>query len=304
MADYPIIDAHVHTYRSREIGRQAMSGSASTDYGGTPEELLALMERGGIEKAVMVNMTPVVEMFDAAAANLPADLSPDDRAGEEERIRREMIGRLQRRNEWTCVVGREHPQLVPFIGLDPSMSGDELVAEVDRRVAEGARGVKLHPPNQRFYPDDPRLTPLYEHAQARGLPIVYHSGTFALGPGRNEHGHPRHFAKVAAAFPRLTIVMGHMAFGDFDACAELAAAHANVFFDCCYVINGTQEPPTLSDDEAAAALRKAGTGRVMFGSDYPWLDPILDCQRIQRLDLSDDEKRAVLHDNAVRILGL
>ena len=44
MADHPIIDAHVHTYRSREVGRQAMMGSDRTDYGGTPEELLALME--------------------------------------------------------------------------------------------------------------------------------------------------------------------------------------------------------------------------------------------------------------------
>lgn len=39
--DFPAIDAHVHTYRSREIGRQAMMGSGRTDYGGTPEELLA-----------------------------------------------------------------------------------------------------------------------------------------------------------------------------------------------------------------------------------------------------------------------
>ena len=39
--DLPAIDAHVHTYRSREIGRQAMMGSGRTDYGGTPEELLA-----------------------------------------------------------------------------------------------------------------------------------------------------------------------------------------------------------------------------------------------------------------------
>ncbi len=33
MAD-PVIDAHVHTYPSRAIGRQAMMGSGRTDYGG------------------------------------------------------------------------------------------------------------------------------------------------------------------------------------------------------------------------------------------------------------------------------
>ncbi len=302
--DFPIIDAHVHTYRSREIGRQAMMGSSRTDYGGTPDELLALMSRGGIEKAVMVNMTPIVEMFDAAVAKLPADLSPSRRAEAEADLRCQMIGRLQRRNEWTCAVARRHPQLIPFIGLDPSMSAEELVAEIDRRCDEGAHGIKLHPPNQRFIPTDRRLWPVYERAQELGLPIIFHSGAYALGSGHTDHSHPKHFPELLSAFPRLTIVMAHLAFGDFAACADLARSHANVFFDCCYVINGAEERPTLSDEEAAAALRQVGCDRVMFGSDYPWFDPVLDAARIQRLPLTNAEKRALLHENAILVLGL
>ncbi len=42
----------------------------------------------------------------------------------------------------------------------------------------------------------------------------------------------------------------------------------------------------------------------MFGSDYPWFDPVLDDARIQRLPLTDSEKQAVLYDNAVRVLAL
>ncbi len=109
---------------------------------------------------------------------------------------------------------------------------------------------------------------------------------------------------MLSAFPRLTVVMAHLAFGDFAACADLARSHANVFFDCCFIINSTEERPTLSDEEAAAALRQVGCDRVMFGSDYPWFDPVLDSARIQRLPLTDAEKRAVLHENAVRVLAL
>ena len=141
MPDFPIIDAHVHTYRSREIGRQAMMGSGHTDHGGTVDELLGLMARAGIEKAVMVNMTPVVEMADAALAKLPANLSPPQRAETENDIRRRMISRLQRRNDWTCEVTREHPGLIAFISLDPSMNAAELVAEIDLRRERGARGI-------------------------------------------------------------------------------------------------------------------------------------------------------------------
>ena len=304
MAGPAAIDAHVHTYRSREIGLQAMSGAGRTDYGGTPEELLAAMDRGGIETAVMVNMTPVLEMFEAAAARIPPGLSPGRREGEEQRIRREMIGRLQRRNEWTCEVARAHPRLVAFIGLDPSMSADELVTEIDLRVGEGARGIKLHPPNQRFYPNDPRLGAAYRRAEETGLPVVFHSGEFALAPRGGDHGRAEHFAALLASFPRLTVVMAHLAFGAFDACAELAAAYPNVFFDCCFVVNGVDRPPAISDEEAVAAFRRIGTDRVMFGSDYPWLDPVADAGRIRRLPLTDTEKRAILHDNAVRTLRL
>lgn len=304
MSDFPIIDAHVHTYRSREIGCQAMMGGGQTDYGGTVDELLELMHRAGIRKAVMVNMTPVVDMIDAALAKLPADLSSSQRAEAEDDIRRQMIGRLRRRNDWTCEVARQHPQLVAFISLDPSMSEEEIVAEIDLRRERGAGGIKLHPANQRFYPNDRRLWPVYDRAQALDLPIISHSGSFPLGQQTADHAHPKHFADILSAFPRLTLVMAHLAFGEFAACADLARAYPNLFFDCCGVINGTEKRPALSDEEATAVLRQVGTERVMFGSDYPWFDPVLDAARLRLLPLTDAEKRGILHDNAVRLLGL
>lgn len=300
MGDLRAIDAHVHTYRNREIGRQAMMGGGNTDYGGTVEELLEIMERADIDKAVMVNMAPVADMMDAALA----ELSEERRAQEEPGLLQQMLGRLQRRNEWTCEVAREHPQLFAFISLDPAMGEEGMAAEVELRRRQGAHGIKLHPAAQRFYPNDRRLWPAYELAQEAGMPIIYHSGAFTLGPRPVDHAQPEHFPDVLAAFPRLTVVMAHLAFGKFEACAELAGAYPNVFFDCCFIINGTEPEPRLSDEEAAAALRQVGVERVMFGSDYPWFDPALDAERIRGLPLTEDEKRAVLYDNAARVLRL
>jgi predicted TIM-barrel fold metal-dependent hydrolase len=306
------IDAHVHTYPSREIGRQAMMGSGRTDYGGTPDELLGIMAGAGITHAVMVNMTPMADMMDAALSKLSSDLSDAERSEAEAALTRRMIGRLQRRNQWTCEVGRDHPQLIPFIGLDPSMNEAELLREIDDRHAEGARGIKLHPAAQRFYPNDARLRPVYDRAQTLGWPIVFHSGAFALartsarrgGPGRSDHAMLKHFPQLLAAFPRLTVVLGHMGFGDFETSAAIAGDFPNAMFDCCFVINGTDPAPTISDEDAATAIRKVGADRVMFGSDYPWFDPALDAARIQRLPLTDAEKRSVLHENAARVFGL
>jgi predicted TIM-barrel fold metal-dependent hydrolase len=256
----------------------------------------------------MVNMTPMADMMDAALAKLSSDLSDAERGEAEDALTRQMIGRLQRRNQWTCEVGRDHPPLIPFIGLDPSMSEAELLAEIEARHAEGARGIKLHPAAQRFYPSDVRLRPVYDRAQTLGWPIIFHSGAFALarpgGPGRSDHAMLKHFPELLAAFPRLTVVLGHMGFGDSETAAAIAGDFPNAMFDCCFVINGTDPAPTISDDAAAAAIRQVGANRVMFGSDYPWFDPALDAARIQRLPLTDVEKRSVLHENAARVFGL
>src|SRR2546426_4437387 len=56
------IDAHVHTYPSREIGRQAMQGTGRTDYGGTPEELLAIMAAAD-RKSTRLNSSHLVMSY-------------------------------------------------------------------------------------------------------------------------------------------------------------------------------------------------------------------------------------------------
>ena len=65
MRDYKVIDAHVHTYPTQEIGRQALSGfDASGCGGGTTEELTDIMETAQIGLAVQCNMTPARSMLE------------------------------------------------------------------------------------------------------------------------------------------------------------------------------------------------------------------------------------------------
>jgi hypothetical protein len=184
------------------------------------------------------------------------------------------------------------------------MTEDELLQEIETRRAAGARGIKLHPAAQRFYPNDERLAPVYAGVTELEWPVIFHSGAFALGPGSTTQASLENFPPLLKSFPKLTIVLGHMGFGEFDTCAAIAADFPNAMFDCCFAVNGTEPTPAISDEEAAAGFRKVGVDRVMFGSDYPWLDPSLDAARIERLPLSDTEKRAVLRDNAARVFGL
>ncbi len=51
-------------------------------------------------------------------------------------------------------------------------------------------------------------------------------------------------------------------------------------------------------------IRAIGADRVLFGSDYPWIDPKGDVERIRSLPLSEQEKRWILGENALRMLAL
>ncbi|MCJ7509881.1 MAG: amidohydrolase family protein [Dehalococcoidia bacterium] len=304
MLDYPIIDAHLHTYPRPEIGWQAQSGIGSSGHAGTIEELVALMREGNIAKAVMLNMTPVFDMRQVALSKLPPDLSPVRRAEAEEQIRLDAIARLQRRNAWTCAVARENPGLVPYIGLDPSMDGATMAQEVNDRVKEGARGIKLHPTIQRHFPNDDHLYPAYDRAQELGLPIISHSGAFALAGDPEQHARPANFVAVLRQFPGLTLVLAHMARGFLDEAVEIMQAYPNVYLDTSGTMSGTISPNTVSDEEAVAMIRRVGCHRVLFGSDWPWFHPIIDARRIDGLPLSAEEKRLIFYENAQRALGL
>jgi hypothetical protein len=60
----------------------------------------------------------------------------------------------------------------------------------------------------------------------------------------------------------------------------------------------------LENKEAVEMIRTIGANRVMFGTDYPWIDPVSNIERICGLALTEEEKQKILGGNAARLLGL
>ena len=302
MTEYLVIDAHVHTYQTRDIGLQAKQGSNITDYAGTVDELLPLMDRAGVSRAVMVNMLPVADMRDAAMDKLPDGLSRTEREEAIKEIDNRMLGRLERRNSWTCSLAKDNPGLIPFINLDPLMDENTMTAEIlDKVNNQGAKGIKLHPAVQRFFPNDRRLWPAYQTAQQLSLPVICHAGTFATPI---QYAQPRNFNEVLASFPNLTLVMAHLGMGFFDEVTSLARTYPSLQFDCCAIIGTTEAAGGPSDAALTTLIRETGVERVMFGSDFPWFDPAASIERLLSLDFSEQEKRLLLAENAIRIYKL
>ncbi len=298
MNDYYVIDAHVHTYPTPEIGLQAQSGGGRADCFGTQEELLTIMKSAGISSAVQVNMTPAKSMYDAACAKLP----PEPKESDLQAIREKITDRVKRRNEFTCRLTVENPELVPFPSVDPLMGQETMVAELQDKVENfGAKGLKLHPAEGCFFPNDRVLWPVYETCVSLKIPIISHGGLFTSD---KEYTRPINFIDVLKDFPDLTLVIAHLGHGYFDESVELAERFPHLYFDTSAAIHGAEGEVALSNDEAVDLIRKIGTDRVMFGSDFPWFNPEWDLKRFLGIPFTEEEKKAILAENAERILNL
>ncbi len=295
-----IIDAHVHLFPNRETGQKAMRGHSPTGAWGTSEELKATLKAAEVIRAAAVATIPLRAMRQLA-------LDKESGAGRsgpavEAEISERMRERLSRYNQWLCEQCRSDGSLWAFVHADPSAGMDFLLEEVETRVREGARGLKLHPALGQYLPDDPSIWPLYDWAQTRGLPLIFHGGRSLESPDV-QHAHPERFRGALQAFPGLRVVVAHLGNDFWEASVDLARSCPNAFFDTSTAISGMVQPPALSDQAAVKLLRAIGTDRILFASDFPWGDPTLDLKRIREMGLSDTELEAILAGNARRVLG-
>src|SRR6267154_2558643 len=127
---------------------------------------------------------------------------------------------------------------IPFASIDPNR-GAEGVQEAKRLVSAGkVRGLKLHPPVQKFIPNDSLAYPLYEIFAEAQLPVIFHTGHSGLGTGmpggggvRLKYGHPMPIDDVAVDFPSMPIIMAHPSFPWQDEAISICLHKPNVYID-------------------------------------------------------------------------
>ena len=315
MADFILVDAHVHLYRTQEEGHREKTGYQVWEYGdqadvhetdcvGTVGELLDQMTTTGISKAVVVNLFSAQVNRQIAIEALPDKLTESERdrrlADIDAGIREDIISF----NRWNCDIAIQNPGLVPFIGADVNALPGNQCAEHIRDMIENhaAAGVKLHGAFQGFDMSDERLWPTYQVCQELDIPIIAHAG-----PDRDSNGfaEPRAFARMLKSFPQLRVVVAHLGGGTWNQTLEIAQAFDNAYFDCCEINEWTQSTHGPSDQQLAQLIRDIGTDRVMMGSDFPWYDLDHSIDRVFSLPLlSMEEKERIVGANAVDILGL
>ncbi|HET9982707.1 MAG TPA: amidohydrolase family protein [Longimicrobiales bacterium] len=203
------------------------------------------------------------------------------------------------RTETVLDICRQVPDFfLPFASVDPN-TDPEPASLLRRYLDDGAVGLKLYPSYQFFYPNERRVYPLYELAQERGIPVLFHIGSSVLPNTRLKFCDPIHLDDLAVDFPDLVVVMAHGGRGFwYDACAFLAAHHPNFYID----VTGLVPSRLLEHFPDLARL----ADKVVFGSDWPAMprSPGENARAIASLPLPPDAVEKILRGNAIRLLRL
>ncbi|HEY8348466.1 MAG TPA: amidohydrolase family protein [Clostridia bacterium] len=192
-------------------------------------------------------------------------------------------------NDYIAEVQSSHPEMVGFATLHPGLA--DVASEVDRIIGLGLKGIKLHPEFQGFSIDDDDMMPIYEAVEGR-LPILMH-----MGDENVDSSSPARLSRVLDRFPGLVVIAAH--FGGYrmwDLSCEYLIGR-NVYIDTSSTL------AFISPEQAAGMIRKHGAGKVLFGSDYPMWDHLEEFERFMALGLTEEERRAILFENAEKLLS-
>jgi uncharacterized protein len=146
-------------------------------------------------------------------------------------------------------------RLVPFCRLDPRR---DPVAEAERCLDAGARGIKLHPRAEGFTLDDPAVADIVALAHERRVCVLIHAGRGIPALGR-------HTVDLCERFPDARLILAHAGISDLAWIWRRAAELPNLFFDTAW----------WTPDDLLALFALVPPGQILLGSDAPYGSPAL-----------------------------
>jgi hypothetical protein len=146
--------------------------------------------------------------------------------------------------------GESDGRLVPFCRLDPA---EGAVAEAERSLGNGARGIKLHPRAQDFVFDGGDLDDVFGLAEDASVPILIHAGR-GLPPLADG------LADLALRHPGAVLILAHGAITDQGILSTRLAGHPGVLYDisCFFPL------------DVIELFARVPAERIVFASDPPY----------------------------------
>lgn len=278
------IDFHVHLHDAETIAAMGPRAAQMARYFG--QENVAVSADELADKYRALNMMAVlVNTTDVTSSGIPP--VPNDHIA--------------------AAVRRNPDVFIGFGAVDPRQ-GKVAIDEV-RRCAEdlGLRGIgELNPGRQAFFPNDADLYPLWQACDDAGLIVLLHGGMLGSGAGSpGGMGYKLKYTRpipyqddIAADFPTLKIVGAHPTWPWGSESLAIARHKTNFYID----LSGWA--PKYFPTELTTYVDKIISKQVLFGSDWPMIEPERWLREFERLPIRDEVRERVLLRNAADLLGI
>lgn len=260
-----IVDIHSHTFpdsiAERAISKLEKSSGCKAIGSGLQKDLLLSMQASDVDISVVA---PVATSPNSHSINLKSIAA------------REKFGDL------LYFLGALHPET------------PDIPEEIAFLKENGFCGVKLHPDYQNFFVDDVKMFPIYEELERQGMFLLLHCGE-DVSFRNSSRGNPSRTATVLKNFPELKIIAAHLGgYLRWNETLEYLAGFPNVWLDTAYCAF-KPEPQIMQK-----IIDTFGTDKILFGSDWPWMEQKKSIDYIKNLPITEVQKGNILGGNALK----
>jgi len=200
-------------------------------------------------------------------------------------------------NEYVFEFCQGREIFLPFCTINPHLMTHPS-RELKKYIKMGAKGIKLYPSYNYFYPNESAIYPLYSIAEEYRLPVLIHTGSSVFRGSKIKYSDPITLDEVAVDFPNLSLIMAHSGRGLwYKEAFLLSRIHPNIYLE----ISGLPPQNLLN----YFPEMEENIDKFIYGSDWPGIRTIgSNIDRIKKLPLDKESIRKILYRNAASILGL
>lgn len=196
-----------------------------------------------------------------------------------------------RGNEFVVRAVARHRRLRFWAVLHPTVDG--CYQQVERLLQHpSCCGIKIHP-DAHHYQITEHGDAIFSFAARHKTVVLTHTGQY----GSN----PEDFIPFADRYPAMKLILAHIGNDEQSLHRQVVVCRrshrGNVYAD-------TSSANSIVNGLIEAAVAELGHERILFGTDTPLYFAPAQRARIDHAFISDDAKRAILHDNAAKLLGL
>lgn len=194
-------------------------------------------------------------------------------------------------NDFVIEQCNQHPQFIGFGTIHPEYEkyGDELMRIKDA----GLCGIKLHSDFQKFPVDATCMDSIYSLMTDLNLPLIVHAGDY-----RYDFSGPKRILNLHKKHPNLTLIAAHFGgYTEWDESIKYLVGQ-DIYFDTSSTLEW------IPVEKANKMIRAHGAEKFLFATDFPMWDHEEELEKFNRLDLTGEEREAILYKNAEKLLGL